>query len=282
MFDIVTKLREHKAFWRFTPGSRYLAELEGGQVTDTYIDCTPVTHDPHLLEDAVVALLYNVKTWIWARTHPELSDREKEEGPAFQNADVQLYGRWDNHRICGAAFGGITLAYEVARQMRANVMFTEPTYGIKNVVFSNPDGLKTQFQATLEKTGQYLKRFRLDSRGHTLLTFVDDVILDWRATADMIEAVYAQVNRFHATSLGCVLCLVNCSGSNDLIVNQTTVPFTICSLWNMGSTCKRTWASFADFKKQTAGQEEFKNVEGTRCPIRDWHALHGIQCPVSG
>ena len=111
--------------------------------------------------------------------------------------------------------GGITLAYEVARQLGATAIFTGPVHvaAVKHEIAVEREGVLFEKVSPADmcarKIGQELKRFDIPE-GATVL-FVEDVITTGKSTKAMIWAV---LNNAHPSviPLRHVLCLVNCSG----------------------------------------------------------------------
>jgi len=189
MMDILETLKELGGYWKYS-GGRYLAKLTSGKVSDTFVNTGVLTCRPKPLANAVESVL-----------HTQVGSEDIDTF-AVRYFDVP------NLYVCGPAMGGITLAYEVARQLGAEAIFTEPVYATYHDEFAG--GFDKIF-----KTGQQLKRFQIPE-GATVL-FVEDVITMGKSTREMIEAVYrsfgpvaegAPIDAAHNV-LPYVLCLVN-------------------------------------------------------------------------
>lgn len=155
--------------------------------------------------------------------------------------------------------GGVTLVYEVARQLGATAIFTEPVYEAV-VVEPNPDGTlytplmhstldgRCVARGAVQKTGQELKRFDIPE-GATIL-FVEDVITTGKSTREMFEAVCGK--RDDLNILPYVLCLVNRSGLES--VPDCTVAWKPGSCLTEGAITTSDWPtiiSLADVQART-------------------------------
>lgn len=202
--DIISRLKDFSGYWRHT-GGRYLAELASGKVSDLFCNTTVVTCRPEesCLPEAAKSLSIKMLDVLDPRNDGWDSSDEYER----QNSVSDLY-------VCGPAFGGITLSYEVARQLGGVSIFTEPVYaGGCDVAQSRAESAAGC--CAVYKTGQALKRFTVPGRSHVL--FVEDVITTGKSTLDMMDAVWAKQDpKQLLRNLECVLCLVNRSGKDYL------------------------------------------------------------------
>jgi len=110
--DILDTLKSLGGYWHYE-GGKYLAQLTSGKVSDTYINAAVLTSSPFYLEDAARNMIRNLRRELF----PE-------------NQIMNLYGHWKNLHVCGPAMGGVTIAYEVARQLGGTAVFTEPEYSV--------------------------------------------------------------------------------------------------------------------------------------------------------
>lgn len=206
--NILDTLRVLKGYWKYN-GGKYLAELTSGKVSDTYANCSVLTSRPVLTE--AVGLSY------YARDLAEML-LSKMDGRMDWTQGSELVDRQNALKkplyICGPAFGGITLSYEMARQLGGVAIFTEKSH----YLMENPSIGK----AAIVDTKMELKRFAIPE-GATIL-FVEDVITTGKSTREMIEAVAGSLPRSHTSPdnpnpieyITSVLCLVNRSGSTKL------------------------------------------------------------------
>ena len=189
--DLIEKMKELGGYWEYA-GGRYLAELTSGKVSDKFLNTGVLTCRPKPLANAVEHLI-----------HKKCPDATEDvDTVAVRNFDKKPY-------VCGPAFGGITLAYEVARQLGGTAIFTEPVY--KTVTTFDMEG--DDYPRTV-KDGQALKRFKIPE-GATVL-FVEDVITSGKSTLEMMNAVWATQGDKLFENLPYVLCLVNRSGKDHL------------------------------------------------------------------
>jgi len=96
--DILETLTELGGYWGYN-GGRYLAKLTSGKVSDTFVNTGVLTCRPKPLANAVESVL-----------HTQVGSEDIDTF-AVRYFDVP------NLYVCGPAMGGITLAYEVARQL---------------------------------------------------------------------------------------------------------------------------------------------------------------------
>lgn len=230
--DLLKTLVELGGYWKYK-GGRYLAKLTSGKVSDEFVNTGVLTCRPRALAQAVESLI-----------HQPCPDG---------NEDVDTfavrYAYKENIYVCGPAMGGVTLAYEVARQLHATAVFTEPVYATKvpeemrNVDYDTDEFWKSEFY--IEKTGQQLKRFEIPE-GATIL-FVEDVITTGKSTYEMVEAVVRHRPNVteDVTILPYVLCLINRSGKTHVGVGKTAwssaLPTHGLETLSLANTQPRTW-----------------------------------------
>ena len=138
------------------------ALLTSGLHSDGFVNCTYVTQQPRLLEQIVTG--------------------QDGLAPLLPQSGVD----W----VIGSAYGAITLAYSVARQIGCRSGFTE----------KDADGMK-------------LSRFELDPSSKVLV--VEDTISTGGSTLKTIEGIQA-AGIAEANILPWVICLVNRSGQQHL------------------------------------------------------------------
>ena len=201
--DIISRMKDFGGYWRYQ-GGKYLAELASGKLSDLFCNTTVITSRPDesCLPEAAKTLA--IKMLDWCVTEDDLPHRpdgwDGSDEYERQNAITDLY-------VCGPAFGGITLSYEVARQLGGVSIFTEPVY---SAVGGGPG-----FVSAVQKEGQELKRFTVPNGSHML--FVEDVITTGKSTLEMMDAVWAKQDQSQLLrNLECILCLVNRSGEDHL------------------------------------------------------------------
>lgn len=130
--DWVKKFEDIGALWRMNydaPGA--YAQLTSGNFSDGYINCAKIVEDPQLLAAVVAALIEKLQ--------PKLNG----EVPDF---------------VIGPAYGAITIAHEVARQLGTRFGFTEVEYtdaGKMQVMkrFDIPKGAKVLVIEDVKMTG---------------------------------------------------------------------------------------------------------------------------------
>lgn len=200
--NLIETLTRLGGFWKYD-GGKYLAKLTSGNVSDVFCNTGVLTCRPNELEHWIGDLVYAAP----------LSDNEG----SWVHDVPDLY-------VCGPAMGGITLAYEVARQLGGTAIFTEPKYGLSSDIpafdeLSDFAGEVCDFYEKMRqisvKTGQQLKRFEIPE-GATVL-FVEDVITTGKSSTEMVQAVVEEMVKEpnvtkRPTILPHILCLVNRSG----------------------------------------------------------------------
>lgn len=229
--DFLSRLRDLGGYWKWN-GGRYLAKLTSGKISDEFVNTGVLTCCPQDLATAV--------EWLIHQPCPDGNDK-------VDTFAVRYAYKGDIY-VCGPAFGGVTLAYEVARQLRATAIFTEPMYGVEDVDPVHIEGGRMKFHGKLVKTGQALKRFEIPE-GATVL-FVEDVITTGNSTREMFEAVCG--TRSDLRVLPYVLCLVNRSGLE--YVPSCTVAYKPGSCLTEGATTTSDWPtiiSLADIRPRT-------------------------------
>lgn len=159
----IQELTGFNSYW-FHDGNRDrpYARLTGGKISNFFANCTPLTSRPWLLEEVVHDLL--------------------SLAPTDMRSQLKA--------VCGSAYGGITLTYEMARQTRTIAWYTEKGEGKE----------------------MKLGRFGFDSH-HSVAVMVEDVITEFTTTGNSIKAL--QKNRDEAgvgTILPYVFAIVNRSG----------------------------------------------------------------------
>ena len=233
--DLLETLKKLNGYWKYN-GGRYLAKLTSGKVSDTFVNCGVLTCRPIDTEIAALNLIYKFMEQIRSNHEDNPFYCDFGEKPICGTCiadmlnhrtlyvgdliplltqhlvtDTEWKRNYPNLYVCGPAQGGITLAYEVARQLGGTAIFTEPKYEVKE--HASDSGIGSFTNTTVEKSGQELKRFEIPD-GATVL-FVEDVITTGKSTREMIRAV---MNSAHhsVTALPYVLCLVNRSGISGL------------------------------------------------------------------
>lgn len=192
--NILDTLKDLNGYWKYD-GGKYIAELTSGKVSDKFINCGVLTCRPNYLMDACACLLYDFSRQAKIST---------DYNATFPWEDTIFKG-WAKDRklhVCGPAMGGVTMAYEMARQLGGTAIFTEPYVHSGRTV----------------KKIQRLKRFEIPE-GATVL-FVEDVITTGKSTREMVEAVLQSEDgikfRRERKILPHVLCLVNRSGEKKI------------------------------------------------------------------
>ena len=279
MSDLIEILKSLNGYWQHDSG-RYLAELPDGKISDTYIDIDSLTSRPNLLSPLLKDLY--VKAGLWKPLGPDGWG-----GEGFDTKEVP-----SNLYVCGSSPNNITLAYEVARQLGmtsqlgAIAIFTEPTFRYCCPHdMGSPFGLDTKPATECEgnmedkvmlKTGQQLKRFEIPENATVL--FAIDKIVTGKNARDMIKAVCASASSFEwgygkADPLQYILCLVNQSGADKLVVKDhydCEREFKIISLADIKM---RTWNSLEEAEASLLCHVcEFNNV----CP-EDGECKGGIE-----
>lgn len=179
--NILDTLKSLDGYWKYEDG-KYLAKLTSGKVSDTYVNCSVLTSRPYDLGKACEVLKLKFEDFAYISSVGE---------------------RYPNLYVCGPSMGGITLAYEMGRQLGATAIFTEPKY----TTIPNPHAIG------VEKIGQQLKRFEIPDGASVL--FVEDVITTGKSTGEMISAIWKATER-NVNVLPYVLCLVNRSGRDTV------------------------------------------------------------------
>lgn len=245
--NLIKTLKELGGFWKYE-GGRYLARLTSGKVSDTFCNTGVLTCKPGYLKKAVGHLIH--------KKAPDATDDV--DTVAVRHHDTP------NLYVCGPAMGGVTLAYEVARQLGATAIFTEPVYGLEDVDPIANDGQRMSFQGKLVKKGQELKRFEISDGHKKTILFVEDVITTGQSTIDMIEVVQRAIPRDGTVRLRpFVMCLVNRSG-NDRLNMPYGDGWGIVALEELNA---RTWDNIE------AAQEVLPDVREAVRPKTNWEQL---------
>ena len=267
--DILKSLQELGGYWKYS-GGKYLAKLTSGEVSDTYANLSVLTCRPWGLDLAVHALTNKL---CGATDEGIYVDRDVDTNKS------PLY-------VCGLAMGGVTLAYEVARQLGGTAIFTEPTYEA-----DCPE--HDIYSACVVKTGQQLKRFEIPEGAMVL--FVTNQVM----TGKSIREMAATLSDYHggdanmvATKfkiLPYVLCLANSSPHDglflpwlgDCLERPTVLNAEIISLADVQA---RTWHHIDEIEEDfwihhaTAkwGVQNRMTVEAV-CPKDNWNLLTGVE-----
>lgn len=259
-FDIISSLNLLGGYWKYH-GGRYLAKLTSGQVSDTYVNCSPLMARPGGLKGAVAALLER----LGGRLGEHLSEEEMRK---FGPTNYARYSLMSKTTVCGPAVGAIPLAFEMARQIGGHAIFTEPVYKERRVC--DPDDiLKTE----VVKAGQQLKRFDIGTDQQVL--FVEDVITTGKSSYQMMEAVWKARGMVIGT-LPYILCLVNRSGLSHLDGPRGCDEIKIISLADIQA---RTWDTVldavADLEQEYIPPENVSRGEWLEAvrPKDDWDKL---------
>ncbi|MBD3405071.1 MAG: hypothetical protein GF411_02910 [Candidatus Lokiarchaeota archaeon] len=234
--DLLDTLRALNGYWHYE-GGRYLAKLTSGKISDTFCNMGVLTCRPSSLSLAASGLIR------------KLND-------AVDGDQQDFY-------VCGPAMGGVTLAYEVARQLGGTAIYTEPVYEaqsrVENIDFKNvaeiPEGGFSiggvgTVVPQVYTTGQALKRFEIPE-GATVL-FVEDVITSGKTVFNMVESVVK--HRPYVTDtitiLPYVLCLVNLSGHTHSGVGHTAFSGALSThgleIISLADVKARTWNTITE------------------------------------
>ena len=238
--DLIEKMKELGGYWEYA-GGRYLAELTSGKVSDKFLNTGVVTCRPKSLSYAVQHLI-----------HKPVPD-----GVEDVDTFAVRYSYKENTYVCGPAMGGVTLAYEVARQLGGTAVFTEPVY--KTVTTFDMEG--DDYPRTV-KDGQALKRFMIPE-GATVL-FVEDVITTGKSTLEMISAVR---DATEANFLPYVLCIINRSG-----------------LPSIGRHVKKDQAPdyYTGEITNVLAHQEFKVISLADIEARTWNTIEEAEKAITG
>lgn len=243
MRDFFDDLSTLGGFWHYEDGKKYLAKLTSGKVSDTFVNCSPLTSCPTVLKDHVNIMVGQyLKKFVF----------HKEGG------DYSI----PTH-ICGPAMGGITLSYEVARVFSKAI----PDHGFKSI-FTESTSTKEIMDGTyLKKSRQELKRFDIPDNAKVLM--VEDVITTGKSTTQMIQALFdaGAMKRFDV--LPYVMCMVNRSDMGNVSVNSPVIgsaslDFQILPLTSIQA---RTWETLEHAQKDCPSV-----VEALR-PKANWDKL---------
>lgn len=151
--DWVKKFEDIGALWRMNyDASGAHAKLTSGKHSDGYINCAKIVEDPQLLAEVVAAMIEKLKP----KSNGELPDF-----------------------VVGPAYGAITIAHEVARQLGTKFGFTEVEYtneGKMQVMkrFDIPAGAKVLIIEDVKMTGGSAQKTIkvLEEAGIEVLPFV--------------------------------------------------------------------------------------------------------------
>lgn len=230
MVDILDRLKVLGGYWRYA-GGRYLAKLASGKVSEAYVNCSVLMQKPHFVTAAASDLCRLLGEQL---------------GSYLPEDDLRRYGlenctRWalrnERTTICGPAMGAVPLAFEVARKVGRDCIFTEPVYEQVLKEGGTPDGPDDY---EIRKTGQQLKRFEVPR--DTNMLFVEDVITTGKSSYEMMEAVWKRRGMVIGT-LPYILCLVNRSGLDYLDGPRGCEKLKIISLADVQA---RTWDTVLD------------------------------------
>jgi len=114
--NLIDTLKALSGYWHYE-GGKYLAKLTSGKVSDTYCNLSVLTCKPAHLQDSVRAL---VRRFVAALpSGPVQFSREfmQMHLEKIEDWGVAKGSAWESIHVCGPAMGGVTLAYEVARQL---------------------------------------------------------------------------------------------------------------------------------------------------------------------
>ncbi len=165
-------MRKHNAYW-FHDGNpaRPYALLTGGKISNFYADCTPVVSRPSLCSKAVRDIIELAPIELGTTRH-------------------RLIG------FCGSAYGAITLAYELTR----NVVLPQAWYTAKGS----------------ERGEMVLDRFNFDLE-HDLVALAEDVITEFTTSRGTIRAIEKKIAESGIGGiLPYVFCIVNRSGQREI------------------------------------------------------------------
>lgn len=264
MGQFLELLAKHSGFWKYPGKGRYLAKLASGKVSDCYANSTAILNRPDVLNWCIREML-----------------RNSQEGP-FKVGEPTSQGM-----VVGPAMGGITLAYELARQIHPGVVcgFTEPTYrysdellrAMRSFKESHADAAWAVFEAVLErldetgktvqKKGQVFDRFEFPAKPFNLF-FVEDVVTTGASTAAMVEAVLDRLDGVKANPRAIfptyILCLIDRRSDphQQLIVRDHS--FEIRSLEHVVAY---TWDTLED------AQKAYPEVTDAIKPKLNWQQL---------
>lgn len=215
--DLIETLCSLNGYWKYS-GGKYLAKLTSGKVSDTYCNCGVLTCRPVKMRRSCADLIYKM-------VHSAGLPNNVGADFPWEDDHLRDWVKRNNFYVCGPAMGGITLAYEVARQLDGTAIFTEPVYELGKEAFAGGGWSSSQITCNnlvdnkaqkhyVQKSGQQLKRFEIPE-GATVL-FVEDVITTGKSTREMIYAIATLKASPKVNVLPYVLCLVNRSGHDDI------------------------------------------------------------------
>ncbi len=163
------KLASAEALWRLNAEAAGAhAELTSGKHSDGYMNCAKIVRDPQLVAEVAAGIIANL---------------EKES--AYQKPD------W----VVGPAYGAVTFAHEVARQLDTKFGFTEVEY-------------------TDEGKMQVLKRFDIGSNETVLV--IEDITTTGGSALKTINVLKEQ----GITVLPLVGLILNWSGQSEIEGNK--------------------------------------------------------------
>ena len=285
--DLLDTLKDLGGYWKYS-GGKYLAKLTSGKVSDTYCNCGVLTCRPVDLMEAVANLLSQFTTTLpnaddfnpyrcdcgkWPLRGTCFNDLmyQDPDPDAIAIAAALVCSQWrrnaeslldvENLYVCGPAMGGITLAFEVARQLGATAIFTEPVYEVDYSAKSMAAG--QPMKSAVRKTGQQLKRFEIPEDATVL--FVEDVITTGKSTQQMVDAVHRATGKDFGVPGGFlpyVLCLVNRSGWDEVLWasedNRDDTGFKIISLADIRA---RTWETIGEARSEIFWGKEVPDAD---------------------
>ena len=183
------KLEDCGALWRMNYEAEGAhAELTSGKHSDGYMNCAKIVIDPNLAAEVAGGIIENL------RSQPDW------EEPDF---------------VVGPAYGAITFAHEVARQLGVNFGFTEVEYtdeGKMQVLkrFDIPADAKVLVIEDITTTGgSALKTINiLKEGGHNVLPMIG-IILNWSGESEIegnkiVSLIEAKMNIYEPAE--CELC----------------------------------------------------------------------------
>lgn len=270
--NFLTALKELNGYWKWN-GGRYLAKLTSGKVSDTFVNTGVLTCRPREMRLPCANLIYNL-------VHKASLPNQVLADFPWEDEYLREWVRRCNLHVCGPAMGGVTLAYEIAQQLGATAIFTEPKHDImRGPTFSTPD--------RVIQRGQQLKRFEIP-KGATVL-FVEDVITTGKSTYEMVNAVCGDAVSFRLSGRSIVpyvLCLVNRSVSRSLTFTSELGTKTGMDIISLANIHPRTWDTVEEATEELlkdpnnrAKMEQYKvgneiKLEAVR-PKENWDLLMG-------
>ena len=187
--DWAKKLEDAGALWRMNYDAEGAhAKLTSGKHSDAYANCAKIVENPQLVAEIAEGIIGNL-----------------EETPGYEKPE------W----VVGPAYGAVTFAHEVARQLGVKFGFTEVEYtneGKMQVLkrFNIPRGAKTLVIEDVTTTGgSALKTINvLKEMGIDVLPMVG-LILNWSGKDDidgnkLVPLINAQMMVYDPES--CTLC----------------------------------------------------------------------------